>query len=263
MIGQYPHPNGKLALEVDVNTDILAFTTIKEGNPRDPVSKTRAAVALDTVKNLQTQNITCVVIFTECAEAYLQQLQSFGAIIVPETQHGMSNSRREALQKAMQYADSNTHLLWLEPEKPDLPRYAKNLRRAMIEANARIGLFNRTPLSMLSYPVEQSHYYQFCRAVASAFAGFDIDYAFGPMMLHVEATSDFLNYKSQYGDLWDAILVPRIPFLKRGEVVVMDADFLNDARMTAIESGSTAMILKRLQQFNNVIPSLINGWQER
>ena len=243
-----------------MNTNILAFTTISQGDPNNPIESTRAAVVLDTMKQLQIHNITCIVVFRDCEAIYLKQLQAHGAVLVQETMHGMGNSRREALQEAVLRASSNTHLFWLEPEKPDIPRYVSRMHQHMIEADVKLGLFNRTAHSMSSYPIEQSHYYQFCRAAASALAEFDIDYAFGPMMIHIDATTGFTTYNSKYDDLWDSILVPRIPFLKHGKIVTLDVDFHNDRRMTQIESGDTKIILKRLRQFNNVIPSLINEW---
>ncbi|MFZ2682042.1 MAG: hypothetical protein WAZ14_03050 [Patescibacteria group bacterium] len=243
-----------------MSSDILAFTTIRQGSPTNLIEMTRAMVALDTMKQLQAENIACLVVYKDCDDVYLRQLQAFGATLVPEIDSGMGAARRQALREVISYGGPETHLLWLEPEKPGMARYATSLHQCMVRGRAKLGLFNRTAFSMLSYPAEQSHYYQFCRAVASALTGFDVDYAFGPMMLHLDATESFLAYTGQYGDLWDSILVPRIPFLKRHEAVTLDVDFENDPRMTQIESGNTTLIMKRLRQFNNVIPSLIEAW---
>ncbi len=241
--------------------DIVAFTTVRQGNPSSTIEAVRAEVALDTMKQLQVHAIPCVVVYKDCDSNYLKKLSSLGAELVPEITHGMGNARREALQQARAKAQEGTYLLWLEPEKPDIPRYAEDMARRMVDSGSLLGLFNRSDASMDSYPSEQAHYYLFCRAVASALAGFDIDYAFGPMMLHRDATDQFLSYKGQYGDVWDSILVPRIPFIKQGLVTTFETDFKNDRRMTRIESGDTDIVLKRLQQFNNVIPSLIAEWR--
>lgn len=220
----------------------------------------RSEVAIDTLNRLQDGGIRCVAVYKDCSPAYIQKLQSLGVILVQETVSGMGNARREALREAVARADPDTFLFWVEPEKPDIPRFASDLRKRMIDTGAKLGLFNRTAKSMSTYPAEQSHYYQFCRAAASALAGFDIDYAFGPMMLHPHAAESFLAYDGRHGDLWDSILVPRIPFVQRGDIAVCKVDFQNDLRMTQIESGDSGIILKRLDQFNNVIPALIKEW---
>ena len=61
------------------------------------------------------------------------------------------------------------------------------------------GIFNRT--DMTSYPPEQAYYYLFCRTVANQLIGFDIDYAFGPMMMTAKTIPYFLAYSgNNYGD---------------------------------------------------------------
>lgn len=75
--------------------------------------------------------------------------------------------------------------------------------------------------------------------------------------------SFFLEYSGgRYGDKWDSILVPRLRIIKGGiKFSVLPVNFQNDERMTRVESGNVAITLKRLEQFNNVIPSLIAEWQ--
>src|SRR5262249_23040060 len=112
------------------------------------------------------------------------------------------------------------------------------------------------------YPAEQAYYYLFCRVAATKLVGFDLDYAFGPMMMSKPAIQYFLGYQGDYGDKWDSILIPRLRVIKRGETIsLLPIDFKNDPRMTAVESGNPTLILKRLEQFNNVIPSLIREWE--
>lgn len=246
-----------------MNSKILAFTTIRQGDPANLIERTRSEVVVDTLSQLHDHEIQCVAVYKDCAPEYLAKLRSLGTTLVQQNAQGMGNTRREALREVMTRSDTGTFLFWLEPEKPDMPRYAKELCVRMVNTGAKLGLFNRTAESMSSYPAEQSHYYQFCRAVASQLAGFDIDYAFGPIILHPDAVEAFLAYDGRYNDLWDSILVPRIPFVQHGEVVTLEVNFQNDARMTQIESGNPEIILKRVDQFNNVIPSLIKEWSVR
>jgi len=70
-----------------------------------------------------------------------------------------------------------------------------------------------------------------------------------------------LDYSGEYGDKWEAILIPRLRIIKEGlGISIVPIDFENDSRMTAIESGNPTMVLKRLGQLNNIIPSLIKEW---
>jgi len=73
----------------------------------------------------------------------------------------------------------------------------------------------------------------------------------------------FLEYSGgKYGDKWDSILVPRLRIIKDEiKFSILPISFQNDKRMTCVESGNAAIILKRLDQFNNVIPSLVAEWQ--
>lgn len=110
---------------------------------------------------------------------------------------------------------------------------------------------------------EQVYYYLFCRTVASYLVGFDLDYAFGPMIVTKASAPFFLNYSGEYGDLWDSVLIPRLRIIRSGlSYAVKTVDFNNDPRMTAIESGNLKMILKRVGQLQNVVPSLIAEWQK-
>lgn len=126
----------------------------------------------------------------------------------------------------------------------------------MQREGTNIGFFKRT--SLKSYPKEQALYYDFCRTVASQQIGFQIDYGFGPMIIARDTVNEFLSYRGDYGDRWDSILVPRLRILRRdGKGSTLEVSFRNDPRMTAVESGNATIILKRVEQLANVIPSLI------
>mgnify|MGYP001565291863 CR=1 FL=1 len=172
----------------------------------------------------------------------------------------MGAVRRETLKVSMKNFGDTKYHLWLEPEKPNFPILAKNVIAELDQVGAEFCLFNRR--SMDSYPPEQMYYYSFCRAVATQLVGYDLDYGFGPMIITKASAPFFFNYGGEYGDLWDAILIPRLRIIRSNlSYVVKTVDFVNDQRMTAIESGNQEMILKRVEQLQNVVPSLITEWQ--
>jgi hypothetical protein len=78
------------------------------------------------------------------------------------------------------------------------------------------------------------------------------------MIVSREGLKHFLDYDGQYGDLWESILIPRLRIIRNGlGFSILPVNFKNDPRMTLSESGNLKFVLKRLNQFNNVITSLV------
>lgn len=240
---------------------LVAFTTIQYGVKPNIGQRIRSAVSLDTASNLRTLGIPCLALTGPCSKGYMKEVHGRGIVTVPQKGGDMGEVRREALRAAIAAFPSATHYLWLEPEKPDLPQHALRLWNLMRSENAALGLFNR--INMESYPREQAHYYLFCRAVASALLGFEVDYAFGPMIMTKKSIPYFLEYAGEYGDRWDSILVPRLRVMHAQlKISILESDFRNDTRMTRAERGNLQFILKRIKQFDNVARSLVSEWQK-
>ncbi len=236
--------------------EIVAFTTIRQGNNFNEIEKVRSEVFLDTSKALYDLGIPCVAVSIDCDSSYQEAIKQFGVITLPQTTKGMGNVRREALQAALDLFSEASYFFWLEPEKPQIPRFVKPMLDLMKKKKAFLGLFNRINLD--SYPKEQAYYYLFCKTVATKLLSINLDYAFGPMILSKNAVHYFLRYESKYGDKWDSILILRLRVIKDNHpIALLPIDFKNDPRMTRLESGNPQAILKRIDQFNNVISSLI------
>ncbi len=239
---------------------IICVTTFRQGDPTNAIENTRSEVFFDTAREMLNTRLSLVAIYTETQEFVLQTLRQLGVVLVEQQSAGMGNVRREALTAACAHFPNTQYLCWLEPEKPGLIQYIVPMAHQMEREQSALGIFNRN--DMASYPLEQAHYYLFCRAVATQLIGFDVDYAFGPMMVTRSSISYFLEYQGEYGDKWDSILVPRLRIIKDGlNVSVLPTDFQNDVRMRRVESGNPTVILKRMEQLNNVVPSLIAEWQ--
>ncbi len=241
--------------------EIICVTTFRQGNPENMVEKIRSEIFLDTVSRISDAGLSLVVIHIETRDSVLMMLQKLGVVLIEQQTKGMGNIRREALSESRLHFPNAQYFCWLEPEKPDLVRFIVPMADQMKKTHSDFGIFNR--IDMTSYPTEQAHYYLFCRAVATQLVGFDFDYAFGPMMMTPAIVPCFLEYSgNRYGDKWDSILVPRLRIIKDGiKFSVLPVDFQNDERMTRVESGNVAIVLKRLEQFNNVVPSLNAEWQ--
>jgi hypothetical protein len=239
-----------------MRNQVVCVTTFRQGSTDNVVERVRSEVFLDTAKNMQKIGLPLVASFTETEGRFRSSLERAGVILVEQQATGMGNIRREAMANAYSLFPNATYYCWLEPEKPDMVRFIPSMIRIMLQEQSVLGLFNRS--EMRSYPAEQAYYYLFCRVVATKLVGFDLDYAFGPMVISRATVRYFLEYQGEYGDKWDAILIPRLRIIKQGAgLSLLPVDFRNDPRMTAVESGNPILILKRLEQFNNVIPSLI------
>ncbi len=244
-----------------MSSPVVCVTAFRQGNPDNLIERVRAEVFLDSVRKLASFGIPCVALFADTQTTCLDILKRTGVVLVAQQSMGMGNIRREVIREASSLFPKAEFYCWLEPEKSDLPRFISPMVALMSKEKSGLGIFNRT--SMASYPPEQAYYYLFCRTVASNLVGFDFDYAFGPMVMSKLATRFFLEYMGEYGDKWDAILVPRLRIMKHAMgTSLLPIDFENDSRMTAIESGDPNMMLKRIEQINNVVPSLIKEWDE-
>jgi len=236
---------------------LVSVTTIREGDPTDPIEALRATVFLDTAQSHRDLGLPLFAVFVDCSDVYLEKLTQLGVTLEHQSESRMGGIRRQALRSASSAFPHATHFLWCEPEKPAFAQIAFANAEAIVSSGDTSYFFNR--LSMTSYPAEQAHYYLFARSVASALLLFDFDYAFGPMILARCALRHFVEYRSEYGDLWDSILVPRLRLMKSGlPFQILNVAFQNDCRMTKVETGHPGIILKRLQQLNNVIPSLVH-----
>lgn len=241
--------------------NLVCITTFRQGDPNNEIERTRTEVFLSTVNAIVEAGFHLVTVYVDTQQGLIEWLGRLGVILVRQQSKGMGNVRREALMAAMQCFPDTSYFCWLEPEKPDIIRFLATLAQKMEQEKSALGLFSR--IDMASYPPEQGHYYLFCRAVASYMVGFDIDYAFGPMMMTSQAVTYFLRYQGEYGDKWDSILIPRLRTIRDGHIVSMlPINFQNDSKMTSVESGNRRMILKRLEQLNNVIPSLVAEWEK-
>jgi hypothetical protein len=240
--------------------NVVVLSTIRQGNMENPVEYVRSIVALETASNLLSLKIPSMWIYSDCQDFYLKELASRQVRLIQQTGNGMGCVRREAMNVALSLYPNASYLIWIEPEKPDMVRFVLPTVAKMYEQSALLGLFNR--VSYESYPKEQALYYQFVRTVASHLIGYDLDYGFGPMVVHRNVLPYFLTYNSKYGDEWDSILIPRLHIIKdRIPIAIQEIDFINDLRMTEVESGNMDIVLKRIHQINNVVLSLIAEWR--
>lgn len=238
----------------------VCLTTFRQGDSENLIDTVRSEVFMDSVIALNKNSIPCVALTTETSNQFIQKIEGLDVVVLSQESVGMGNIRREVLSKTISLYPEIDFYLWMEPEKLNLVKFINAMANLMNVEKSDLGIFNRN--SMNSYPEEQAYYYLFCRKVASRLLGFDFDYAFGPIMMSKLGAKYFLDYNGEYGDRWESIMIPRLRAINDGlKFSVLNINFENDPRMTDVESGDSDMILKRIDQLNNVIPSLLKEFE--
>ncbi len=123
--------------------DVVAITTIRQGDLSNEIERVRAEVFLDTARALARLDISCVAVYVDCREEYLGRMKALGVTPVHQRESGMGNIRREALREGLRRHPTSPFYVWLEPEKPQLPAFVGELIRLMQKTDANLGLFNR------------------------------------------------------------------------------------------------------------------------
>lgn len=127
---------------------VVCVTTFRQGSSNNPVELTRAEVFLDSAKNLNSLGIPCVALLKETQIDFIDSLKPLGIIPVNQQSMGMGNIRREAINAARSLFPNTEFYCWLEPEKPDLPRFISPMVTLMSQENSGIGLFNRIKIKI-------------------------------------------------------------------------------------------------------------------
>lgn len=127
---------------------------------------------------------------------FIDELRDLGADAFPETQHGLGDSRREALNHAYAWAVSEDvpFLVWSEPEKVSFVSSLDMLAEKMNETGAHLVVPSRR--SFEGYPPAQIYSESFANQLHTDFGYVDkngnpLDTFFGPKMWNRRVTPFF------------------------------------------------------------------------
>ena len=220
---------------------VIATTTCSK------IFDTRARLAIETVKSAKKYNYEIIVVDSDSCLELKEGLMREGAVFFEEERAGMGASRRQAMREASKFAGEQGVIVWMEPEKYPLIKELGEASTQVIEGVADVAIFARR--SFDSYPEEQAYTEQAANIMIGYLTGHNFDMFFGPKAFNQKALQYFLEYKGDYGDRWDSIIIPGWRAFKAGlRVASVQVDYVHPQEQTTEERGSTDFFKKRIEQ---------------
>jgi hypothetical protein len=242
----------------------VAMTTMYDMN--SPVGQVRANLALQTIRGFRDLGAKVYVVDGNSSSEFVDHLKSAGIHVyqekISEGKHPMGRSRRQALELACE--EGRKIVLWTEPEKNCIPSQLYKLVEPVLNNSVDIVIPDRRPLS--TYPISQQYAENFGNSYWKEITNTDLDMWGGVRVIanNTDAMSNFLNYKGEYGDLWDGAYVPVIQtIVEQGKTRVMGIkiDYVHPEKQRRIEEGNPDFTNKRLSQLNNLFPAIKKSWK--
>lgn len=231
---------------------IIATATMYRG-----VDDHRAQVALRTIQQAVKHGHKIVIVDNSPQEVK-DMLNDAGAVIFQDEGKTMGQGRRQAIKLAMLSTGlgilegepaQKKFIAWIEPEKDTIVRHLKHMTHHDITIPCRH--------SLASYPILQQHAENFGNDAFHIKTGKALDMWFGPRIFSLSAAKYFLEYDGKYGDKWDAIFIPVVRAIADGVNVGQDfVEFAYPVEQLAAEQDDPNMVMKRLEQLNNLIPAI-------
>jgi hypothetical protein len=238
-----------------VKNDKIAIVTQTKYNS---VKDTRAKIALRTVAKATGKGLSAFISDGTGGE-FREQIISLGATVSDQpSDTTMGADRRRILKLAADSLPDDGIVFWTEPEKDTLIQDIPLLVRPILEHRIDLVIPARSRAGWDTYPPEQVDIERFGNRAFQAFTGVEADIWFGPFAANKRALQHFLDYTGEYGDKWDSIHIPRVSIFATGLAVmsIFSPNFRYPAEQCKEEEGNPTLILKRLNQMNNLIPAL-------
>lgn len=233
---------------------ILATTTYARST--DNYERIRARLALKTIFEARLQDYDIVVVDGGSPDDFIYNLLDLEAKVFQQEVPGMGNARRQALRLAKEASSNGDAVVWLEPEKYTLIPFIKSGTEKITSENYDLVMFRRANLD--SYPPEQVHAYQMVQLAFRYLTNIDCDFLFGPVALSHRATDYFLAYRSEYGDMWDSIHIPKFHIMREGlPWTQVTINYQHPQEQTRAEQGNMDLFMRRVEQVRVVTQALI------
>lgn len=216
--------------------------------------KVRAACTLKTFESARDEGIAVVAVDAGSPPKYIEQMKRRNVTVITQSEPGMGNAQRQALQAAKDLATPTASIIWTESEKYPLIPLLHAPIAARNQDNYDLVMLRRKSLD--SYPPEQAMSYNLIALATKYLTGIDSDFGWGPTVLSSRAVDYYTNYKSTYGDSWDAIHCPKLHIIKDGlPWTIMPVEYEHPPEQTAVETGMT-MFMKRIEQAQQLVDAL-------
>ena len=233
-------------------TSIAIATTILTAHQ----NTVRETLALKTANETARYKYPFIAIYGGHRNSFVEKMENAGVLIKIESgQCEMGASRRQAMKEASRVAGKNGVVVWMEPEKYTFVPHIVGLAEVIMRKEADLVIPMRSSLN--SYPKEQQESETLMnRLFERVLKKQKADLSFGPRIMNRVALSLFLDYKGEYGDKWDSIIIPVLRAVKMGlSVQYTDVPYVHPREQTREEEGTMEMFVKRIEQFCNIAPS--------
>lgn len=224
----------------------------------DSVKADRFPLALEMVENARKAGLAIIVNDgspPDCRDEIRRALADRGAIIMPRQATALGACRREVLEEGMKAAKV---VVWLEPEKVNFPLCVEESIQLVLEGVHDIVVPARDEASWNSYPAMQVHSEKFASAAIDHFTKKKLDWMFAPKVMNRAGAQYFVDYKGEYGDRWEGLVIPVVRAeaagLSVGSTVVRC--LYPPKQREDEERKADEMVIHRLGQFNNIVPAV-------
>jgi len=231
-----------------VSKVVIVTSTLYKGS--DDV---RAKLAIETICSAKEHGYP-IVIVDSSPEEIRDSFRGHGAIVFDAEKQGMGIERRQAIRETTGLAGPDGIVAWMEPEKTPFVPLLGQVVKELIAQSADLAIPRRRSLE--SYPEIQQHAEWLGNEAFRMLTGMALDVWFGPRVFRSNIASFFLDYRGEYGDLWDSIFVPIIRAIKTGKKVIgVEVDYIHPKEQTAIEDDFP-MFEKRINQLVTLIETI-------
>ena len=214
----------------------------------------RSKLALETIRASAELGYPVSIVDGGSFPEFRSRVQNTEGLVVFQDQEkpGMGPSRRQTMTKGGELADDeNGAIFWTEPEKLSVVRHIPLIVEPILKGEADLTILNRKSLD--SYPPEQIHAECLANLAVKYITGLELDFWSGVFAVNKKALQYFLDYKGEYGDRWDSIMIPRLRILKAGlRVKGVEVNYVHPPEQTEHETGNMQFLLRRIEQLGLV-----------
>jgi len=214
-------------------------------NLKNKSDKVRLNLCITTLKKCKNKNIETVVIETSDNEEISRKLKKFTNILIRKKGISMGEGRRLAIKTAKK-ADANIIIL-LDPEKEDFIKSIKKITDYLIKKNYDIVIPKRKNFN--NYPKFQERLEKIGNKFWEKTTNTKLDMWFGTRVFKKEVANYFLDYKGEYGNLWDINNIPIMRAIKdKKKIGSIKINFKYPKTQRDIEKEDLKFLRKRIIQ---------------
>lgn len=236
--------------------NIVIATTATTYTANNPLRINLARKMFEEANRLHYM-ICCV----ECTEGEVENLL-FGkplpnVIRIPSGLKTTGEDRRKAIAKAMEIAGDHGFWAWVEPERIDFVKTIPFLLEPILQGKADIVVPERSEECWNQLHSAQWMSEKAINQIWEIFTHTRLDIACGPKLGNRAAGQYFLQYKGNYGDIWDSTNCPLQYMLADGlRIANRQWNFLYPKEQVEIEIETPQLKEKRLLQFTNLAKAI-------